>query len=376
MTPPPAPIANITQVLNYGAVCPSTLVQRTGPHEVGTLRARLRVSGAVGRPLSVQLWYPVEGPPTATSRLKTFLAWLRHPMWAPARRGAQLLGARSKLPFIAYVPGAHGWHHDNTYTLANLASHGFILAAIHNPFVLAGAPEVPARRPTDAMSKTSWDDQQLRSGVLAASTLLDALTGLKPNNPIADWAERLDLKRVGILGYALGGIVAVASVAVDGRYSVAANLDGAEGDGPLVKVPYLHMRSDSSLGDATSKADAKSDTAEPAARQRSRTQASLPTSHIIEVAGTRREHFSDRLVSSSLFAHDRLRTANMRIRAIIDAYTVAFFKTYLEGSPHPLMCVRHSPYPEVRFIADTDTDVDFPLNLGRPRTGAGRSEPH
>lgn len=378
--PSSASAMNIAQVVCFNAVCPWAMVQRTGPHDVGTMRTSVRVGGAGGRSLKIQLWYPAESELAVTSRLLTSWARLLHPVWAPAHRGVQLSSTRSKFPFITYVPDAPDCRQDNTYTLANLASHGFILAAIRNPFSL---PDETLPRADTSGTAPGTSDRRVRSGVLAASTLLDALSELKPSSPIAAWVERLDLKRVGILGYALGGTVAVASVAVDSRYSVAANLDGEEGEGPLVKVPYLIMRSDPAARAAREAAGEDKARRPPATaslgsqQQRTRTQASLPTSHIIEVKGTRREHFSDRLISSSLFATAQQRSANMRVRAIIDAYTVAFFKTYLEVSPHPLMCVRHSPYPEVRFIDDNESDIHFPLmNPRLPRLGGEKSEPH
>ncbi|MFA5901448.1 MAG: hypothetical protein WC829_20290, partial [Hyphomicrobium sp.] len=111
--------------------------------------------------------------------------------------------------------------------------------------------------------------------------------------------------------------------------------------------------------------------------QPQRTQASLPTSHIIEIAGARAADFTDWLMSSLRFASLEKRPSIVRIRAIIDAYTVAFFKTYLEASQHPLMCVRHSPYPEVRFVDDQATDIEFPMLGARSAQVAGtKTEAH
>jgi hypothetical protein len=270
------------------------------------------------------------------------------------------------------VPDAPGGRQDNTYTLANLASHGFILAAIENPFVNSWGEHALLRNDP----APSFDDHRVRSGVLAASELLDALEALKHNGPVGAWAGRLDLKRAGILGYALGGNVAAASSAVDGRYTVVGCLDRACAEGPLVKVPYLHMRCDSAASDA-SQDSSSGYRVKPQASSPARTQASLPTSHIIEVEGTRREHFSDRLIISLRFAGSQQRAVSLRVRAIIDAYTVAFFQTYLQASPHPLMCVRHSPYPEVRFVEGNGPDIAFPMGATEhPSKRGPRSEAH
>jgi hypothetical protein len=192
--------------------------------------------------------------------------------------------------------------------------------------------------------------------VETASALLDALQALEPGSPESAWADRLDLKQVGILGYAMGGAVAAETSHVDQRFVVAANLDGTmSADARIVKIPYLLMLSDFSMPAASLPTGTWQDGAEPPSRlgdyRRAQAQAALAECHVIEVAGTRREHFSDRLIfPSRLVAGCRQIAGCKRIRAIIDAYTVAFFTTYLHREPHPLMCVRHSPYPEVRFV--------------------------
>jgi hypothetical protein len=367
----------IAQVLNYNIVQSSAIVQRTGPHDVGTLQTRLRIGGGTRRSLKVRLWYPAEGPPTTANRLLTLYTRLRHPTWAPAHSHAQLPSAQSQFPLITYVPDAPGGQQDNTHTLANLASHGFILAAIQNPFV--NDDEWPRRwLPREEADPVAGStDQRIRLGVIAASELLDALSELKPDGPVGAWKERFDLKRAGILGYALGGTVAVATTAVDGRYVAAGNLDGAGAAGSLVKVPYLSLRSDRTAQRAD-QGLIRDETKTPLpAANGTRTQASLPTSHIIEVSGTRHEHFSDRLMASVRSSRGAQRSGALRVRAIIDAYAVAFFQTYLGATPHPLMCVRHSPYPEVRFVEGNESDIAFRLaaadGASKPST---RSDAH
>jgi hypothetical protein len=69
----------------------------------------------------------------------------------------------------------------------------------------------------------------------------------------------------------------------------------------------------------------------------------------MEIDGAHREHFSGRLSSRWRLSIRPLAPAHKRIRTIIDAYSVAFFSTYLQNGKHPLMCVNHSPYPEVQF---------------------------
>jgi hypothetical protein len=268
----------------------------------------------------------------------------------------------AKFPLIAYVPDTGGHHADNTFTLASLASHGFVLAAIDDPFGDGAAGGAGAAE-NGADPLAAHYERRVRSGVRTASDLLDALQGLRPEGPGGAWAGRLNLTQVGILGYAMGGAVAAETTLVDDRYVVAARLDGAIcGEARLVRVPYLLMLSDVSMptkGEQSVGAALESPLKLGEFR-RAQSQAALPESHVFEIVGTKREHFSDRLIfpSRGLFGRRRLATYK-RVRAIIDAYTVAFFATYLQGAPHPLMCVRHSPYPEVRFVTTTDEQIEW-----------------
>lgn len=343
----------------------SAIPHRTGPHAVGTAKLKVwaTTEGGEVRSITTQLWYPADstGLTSGYPFSSGWLSRLRHVTWAPAHHGAPLKPAKAKFPLITYVPDADGHHDDNTFTLANLASHGFVLAAIDDPFhngAASGGAEAAVGE-NDALY-----EHRVRIGAKTASVLLDALQGLRPEDPGGAWAGRLNLKQVGILGYAMGGAVAAQTTLVDDRYVVAARLDGSiAGEARVVRVPYLLMLSDV----PTPTTDEPSAAGEPRESplklgefRRAHRQAALPESHVFEIAGTTREHFSDRLIfpSRRLFWQRRLATYK-RVRAIIDSYTVAFFSTYLQGAPHPLMCVRHSPYAEVHFIAIADEQAGW-----------------
>jgi dienelactone hydrolase len=354
--------------------CQTAIPNRTGPHAVGTARLKMRTGeGRRQRSIVVQLWYPVEGAKaSARARGLTWLAKFLHPTWAPAYHRATPTTTKATFPFIAYLPDAHGHHDDNTFTLANLASHGFVLAAIDDPY-RNGKADVGAWGASLHQSSNGVADpaaahyaRRIARGIAAASALLDALKALKTEGPGSVWAGRLDLEHVGILGYAMGGDVAAEAPQVDPRFAAAGTLGGSLGsERHVVKVPYLLMLSDFSMPSGPPSATPDHGTESPSrlpAYRRAQRQAALPESHVIEVAGTRREHFSDKLIfPSRLFAACRQIPGAKRIRAIIDSYTVAFFTTYLQTEPHPLMCVRHSPYPEVRFVSGGDESAAWAL---------------
>jgi hypothetical protein len=225
--------------------------------------------------------------------------------------------------------------------LANLASHGFVLAAIHDPFRERKAPFGLASSRLPAGTSDS-----IARGARTASILLDALQELDGDSAV--WANRLDLSNVGIMGFSLGGAVAAEATQTDFRYVAAANLAGPIG-ARLVTVPYLVMLSELSPSNTPTNIRPPKNARDVLTHRRARHQAALPKCHIMEVDGARREHFTDRLSSPWRLSACRPAPTDKRIRTIIDAYTVAFFSTYVQNGKHPLMCVSHSPYAEVQF---------------------------
>jgi hypothetical protein len=226
--------------------------------------------------------------------------------------------------------------------LANLASHGFALAAIHDPF-----RERTVFGLASARQRSQGSSDRVARGARTASILLDALQELDTGgDPV--WAGRLDLTNVGIMGFALGGGVAAEATHADVRYVAAANLAGPI-SARLVTVPYLVMLSELPPINTITSVQAPKNARDILFHRRARHQAALPKSHIMEIDGTRREHFRGLLSFRWRLATRRPATAHKRIQTIIDTYSVAFFSTYLQDSKHPLMCVNHSPYPEVQF---------------------------
>ena len=318
----------------------------SGPHTLGTasLRARGKAEDGSACTITVQLWYPIDDtqalPPRPASQL---VLKLSHPNWAPAWHGALPVRAPRRLPLIVYVPDASGRHDENTFMLANLASHGFVLAAIRNPFRERKAPFGLASSRLHAQGSSD----SIARGARTASILLDALQELDQGDTTV-WANRLDLTNVGIMGFSLGGAVAAEATQTDFRYVAAANLAGPIG-ARLVTVPYLVMLSELSPSNTPTNIRPPKNARDVLTHRRARHQAALPKCHIMEVDGARREHFSDRPSSPWWLSPSHPAPADKRIRTIIDAYTVAFFSTYVQNGKHPLMCVSHSPYAEVQF---------------------------
>ena len=330
----------------------------TGPHALGTTGLRLHTRAEEGRraTLQVRLWYPIDQiEPTRARALAQFLYRLRHLRLAPALHGAEPTRQLGRLPLIAYVHDVTGSHEANSHLLADLASHGFVLAAIHDPFGRR-ISQYSLRR----SEQSTGDGEQLARGVRIASVLLDALQELEQGDRSV-WGSCIDLRNVGIMGYALGGGVAAEATHADKRYVAAANLAGPI-SARLVTVPYLAMLADFQSAHPTSSLPAPINAREALHYRRARHQARLPQGHVIQIEGTRKEHFGGAIGDASIVPGAQQPDGPpKRARAIVEAYTAAFFGTYLQNQKHPLMYVRHSPYAEVRFVPPSSPRrIDWP----------------
>ncbi len=170
-----------------------------GPHTVGTTKLELRIAAGPKHSGTIvtQLWYPANGATTTWwTRAQNWLGILRHPTWAPARHGAPIIRSLKAIPAIIYVPGSDH-HDDNTFMLANLASHGFIVAAIDDPFRRDKGGEPPYRHDAGADELHNYRRLCVARGVRTASLFLDALQHLKLEARRNAYTDSIDPSRVG-----------------------------------------------------------------------------------------------------------------------------------------------------------------------------------
>lgn len=147
------------------AVPPVRLPTPTGPHPVGTAvvewadRARGEPATADRRDhrfVVAQLWYPAAagstGPPAwylgrdedeakavadgvaDAYGLPAFVLHHAGRATAPARPGAPVAESPGRLPVVLFSPGLQGVRQQNTAWAIELASHGYVVAAVDHPY--------------------------------------------------------------------------------------------------------------------------------------------------------------------------------------------------------------------------------------------------
>lgn len=201
-----------------------------GPFDVGSLTTPVE-TGFGKLTLPVSLYYPCDwSHPTSALRLAGMLEAIGHPTRARTHPGAPFARSSAAFPLLLYFPSWFSHRHENSFTLANLASQGFVVASIDD---VARLPRFQGRdgevqqAGLDASSEGSFSTSRALAGRRTAmearvgSAVLDHIAGF------ADWRGRIDVDRVGAIGFSFGGSVATTMSLSDPRIRAVVNLDGS-----------------------------------------------------------------------------------------------------------------------------------------------------
>lgn len=309
------------------------------------------------RELSVWVWYPAEPAPGA--RLAPYVPadWERafaYPgdfgQTAPGAvrphsyDGAPVAGGR--FPVLVLTPGLGMNAASYTAIAEELASQGYVVAGINPTYstnvVLSGGRlvrAVPAA--ADAADLDQLDGVWSTDMRFVANQVqtLGAVAGGR-------FGGRIDARRVGFLGHSAGGAAAASACRLDARCGGAVDLDG-DLVGDVVRTglsrPFLFVGHEGSLSESSQTL--------PALRGVLRGEAA-GQGHVLTVAGTRHDSFTDRSALFNLFGRQLgvLGSLNgARALCITGAYLHAFFDAALLGEDGSMLTAPTRAYPEVRI---------------------------
>ncbi len=345
-------------------------------HLVDKSRTEIHATPPRGpRELMVQIWYPTADTkaPLApyrrwreTTLLSSYMAVLK------THSHLDAAVAHTSTPFhvLLFSPAWKNSRTQSTYQMEDLASHGFVVAAIDYPYNSqpVAFPDGRVIFSNDVRDIDDLGDYTLKDALAYANAEADyeaqddsfvldqlALMNAQAGNR---FYGALDTSHAGAFGHSFGGGVAMQTALRDSRVLGAINMDGwTFGDvaqAGLAK-PLMLMYEPYGLPSA-----AQLHSTNPAARRIAemnyRDIHSMSTDlgtyggYQLHISNAEHMNFSDRPLYSPLrHLSEAGAIPAARAHLIIETYTLAFFSKLLKGAPEPILSTVPSPFPEVKF---------------------------
>src|SRR5215217_6998086 len=377
----------------------------SGPYEVGTSTYywvdadRPEVFTADPddrRELMVQVWYPAEEDPSSprapwvqdADALAAELARVLHlPRFtfghlkyitSDAIPSAPVADDEPSYPVLIFLEGSTGFRQMNTFQVEELVSHGYIVAAIDQPYT-AGYVVFPDGRRVDGLTRDELEGlvRQSYSPVERAPILngrafedgivpyltqdagftLDQLAALNQADPNGVLTGRLDLQRAGIFGPSLGGLVGGEACRLESRLRACLFLDapmptdvveeGLQQPAMWITRDAETMRLERRKAGGWSEADIH----EHQTTMRAVFESLPGDGYYVQVPGMFHSNYTDIPSWSPLWRLLGLAGPIdvQRANSIINAYSLAFFDRHLKSQPATRFDGLRKRYPEVHF---------------------------
>ncbi|KNF09032.1 platelet-activating factor acetylhydrolase [Gottschalkia purinilytica] len=199
------------------------------------------------RELMVQLWYPartgsdesiapyIANPKELASGLALTLPFpaftFEHlgQVKTHSHQEAMLFEKKTSWPLLIFSHGMDQFRNQNTFQMEELASNGYIVAAIDHTYD-AAATVFPDGR--TALNRSQLDDglpvldEHISLWTQDVKFVLDKLEQLNRNDVNNRFYGAIDMKRIGMFGHSYGGATAMQILLEDDRVKAGINMDG------------------------------------------------------------------------------------------------------------------------------------------------------
>ncbi len=363
----------------------------TGPHAIGTVtyhwvdlerRELFSDDPDQRRELMVQLWYPALDVPSSprapylpeadavAPALARFLG-VSASTFAPLARlttnavaQAPFADGAPRCPVLIMLVGLKGSYRQvQTFQAEELASHGFVVAAIDQPYAAAMVVFPEGRR---AAYDDRWDpphsafmDAHLPYLARDALFTLDQLAALDQADPNGILTGRLDLDRAGLVGQSLGAVVGSEACRLDRRLRAGLLEEGfmpadVVRDGLRQPIMFITRDADSMRRERQAAGGwSETDIEETLHTMRTVYERLPGDGYYVQIAGMFHLDMTDAPFLSSLVPWPGLSgpIGAERAHGIINAYSLAFFDRKLRHRPARLLDGPPPRFPEVTFEA-------------------------
>ena len=358
--------------------------QPTGAYSVGTFSMLLTNTHRNNAKFMVSFWYP------AVAQAGILPAKYVEPQvatgssyWNLASYGGQNFGSQvaaffshsasnaplatnlSAYPVVLYQPGYGGHRRENADKAEDLASWGYVVVGLDTSdtfvSVFPNGTVVSGQSSADTIGEY---DAAIEGRLLDMQFVLDELESLNANDPRL--GGRLDLDKIGVFGWSMGGATAAQLCLRDSRCKAGAGMDGWFNESNLLtqplSVPYLYFRSD--LGPDPNPGSVLAD-GRPDDRLEVYNE-QVTNAYWVRLVSTVHGNFSDpglivdsaSLESAFLTPMSGQFLPPARVSQIVRTYVLSFFNKFLLGEDDHLLDGPSAAYPEVmQFLSKSSSSV-------------------
>jgi len=377
----------------------------SGPYAIGTVTYHWVDTGRpeiftadpnARRELMVQIWYPAKGTPSsprapyvhdadaltpALARLKSLPAFtFEHLQYVTtnATPSAPVADDEPNYPVLIFLEGATGFRQMNTFQVEELVSHGYIVAAIDQPYTAASvvfpdghqASAIPLKQMktlihqsySRAKQAPMLNGRTLKKGIVPylaqdVPFTLNQLAALNRADPNSLLTGRLDLQHIGTFGVSLGGIVGAEACRLEPRLRACLIMDAAAPTEVVqagLQQPTMWITRDTEtmrLERRRSGGWPELEISEHQTTMRATFENLHGDGYFVQVPGMFHLNLTDVPYWSPLFSWLGITGPidGRRAHSIVNAYSLAFFDRHLKGRPANLLDGPPNQYADVLF---------------------------
>jgi predicted dienelactone hydrolase len=359
----------------------------TGPFGIGTLTYHWvdadrpePVTAQPGdrRELMVQVWYPADAGtaapraaylPDADVVAPALARFLHLPAFAlghlkdittNAVPAAPVADDQRRYPVVVLLVGQGGTYRQvQTFQVEELVSHGYVVAAIDQPYAVAAVVFPDGRQVgyDPRLLDRAFLDPLVPDLALDVGFTLDQLAAIDRADPNGVLTGRLDLRQAGLVGHSLGGIVGGQACLREPRLR-ACLLEDAFMPADVVREglqqPAMWITRDAEtmrLERRRAGGWAERDISEHLDTMRAVFESLPGAGYYVEVPGIFHLDMTDAPLLSPLAPELGIAgpIGAERAHAIVNACTLAFFDRHLRDRPAPLLDGPSAQFPDVRI---------------------------
>ena len=376
----------------------------TGPYEIGTLTYHwldadrsevFAIDPKDRRELMVQIWYPAKrgrssphAPYVQDADALVPLARLLHVpeftfghmkyVSTNAISSAAVADDKPNYPVLIFLEGATGFRQMNTFQVEELVSHGYVVAAIDQPYTAESVVFPDGRqivglsfdqmKPlihqsySPAEKAPTLNGQTFEKGIVPylaqdVTFTLNQLAALNQADPNAVLTGRLDLQHAGTFGVSLGGIVGSQACRMESRLRACLVMDAPIPTDVVqsgLDQPTMWITRDAEtmrLERRQAGGWSETDISEHQTTMRAAFENLRGDGYFVQVPGMFHLNLTDIPYWSPLLPWlGVIGPINaQRAHSIINAYSLAFFDQHLKGRPATLLDGTVKQYAEVLF---------------------------